>query len=144
MVSKGQVSIEFLIIVGIAMLMIIPLTLVYFKQSETLNTDIAGTQADKIASEIRDAADEVYYLGPPSKKTITVYMPQEVTAISFYESSIIFNLSTASGHTELVKWSAANFSASSSLEATHGIRHITVEAVNVDAFGQTAVLLSDS
>jgi len=141
---RGQVSIEFLIIIGIAMLMTIPLTIIYFKQSQTLNADIAGTQADKIASEIRDAADEVYYLGPPSKKTIIVFMPKNVEAITLYETSIIFNVTTDSGDFELVKWSAANFSAASSLEAKSGIRKITAEAINSDAFGNVAVLLTDS
>ena len=56
-------------VVGFAFLMTIPLIIIFYQQSETLDTEITASQIDKVASEIRDAADEVYYLGAPSKKT---------------------------------------------------------------------------
>ena len=126
--AKAQVSIEFLLIVGFAMLMTIPLTLIFFKQSEALSNDISATQADRVASELRDAADEVYYMGAPSKKTLTVYLPREVDAITLIDNNIIFNVTGSGTRSEIVKWSAANFSSLSGLNATPGLKRITVEA----------------
>jgi uncharacterized protein (UPF0333 family) len=129
---KGQVSIEFLIIVGFAMLISIPLIYIFYIQSESVNSEITSAQVDKIASEVRDAADEVYYLGSPSKKTVTVYMPDSVKSITLIGTTIIFNVSTSQGRYEVVKWSVANFSSSSQIEAKSGIRHISVEAQAYD------------
>ena len=136
--GKGQVSLEFMLIVGFAMLLSIPLIYIFFKQSESLSSEISGTQVDKIASEIRDAADEVYYLGAPSRKTITVYLPREIEAISIYGNSIVFNVSSQGSRYEVVKWSAANFSSLSSITPNPGIRKITVEA------GAYEVLVTES
>jgi uncharacterized protein (UPF0333 family) len=126
--SGAQVSIEFLLIFGFALLLSLPLVFIFFKQGESVNSEITNSQVDRIASEVRDAADEVYYLGKPSRKTITVNMPGSVDAVTFAGNAIIFNVTTQMGRYEVVKWSAANFSASSTIAAKSGIRHIVVEA----------------
>ncbi|MBW2990350.1 hypothetical protein KY348_01455 [Candidatus Woesearchaeota archaeon] len=123
---KSQISIEFLIVVGIAFLMTIPLILIFYQQSSTLNTDITSSQVEKVASEIRDAADEVYYLGPPSKKTISIYMPEDVQSVSINNNKIIFLVDSPIGDYQVVKWTVANLSGTM---ASHtGIHHVTVEA----------------
>nr|MCK4930328.1 hypothetical protein [Nanoarchaeota archaeon] len=126
--SKAQVSMEFLIIIGLAFLMTIPLIIVFYQQSETLNTDITTSQIDKVANKIRDASDEVYYLGSPSKKTVTVFMPEGVQSISISGNKIIFIIDSPSGDYELVKWSAANLSGS--IQTYKGIHYVSVESHN--------------
>ncbi len=126
--SKAQVSMEFLVIIGLAFLMTIPLIIVFYQQSETLNTDITTSQIDKVANKIRDASDEVYYLGSPSKKTVTVFMPEGVQSISISGNKIIFIIDSPSGDYELVKWSAANLSGS--IQTYKGIHHVSVESHN--------------
>lgn len=125
---KGQSSLEFLMIMGVAMMMILPLIVVFFQQSENLNTEITGSQADKVASEIRDAADEVFYLGTMSKKTISVYMPDNVVLAELSENRIVLTIDSSGGDYEVVKWAAANFSSSSSLKNHPGIHVISLEA----------------
>lgn len=137
--SKAQSSLEFLMIMGVAMMMILPLVAVFFQQSENLNTEITESQADKVASEIRDAADEVFYLGAPSKKTISVYMPDNVVLASIADNRIILTIDAASGDYELVKWCAANFTATSTLDDHPGIHVISVEA-----YPGGEVMLSDN
>jgi len=106
--SQGQVSMEFLMIVGMALLMTFPLIIIFFQQQENLRTEIGASQLDKVASEIRDAADEVYYLGAPSKKTVTVYMPEGVKDINISASRIKFLVESPGTDYELVKWSVTN------------------------------------
>jgi len=124
--SKAQVSLEFLLVVGFTFLMSIPLIILFYQQSETFNTEIGASQVNKVASEIRDAADEVYYLGSPSKRTVTIYMPEGVQNISISGNNIIFSVDSPSGVYELVKWSAANLTGS--IQNYKGIHHISVEA----------------
>ena len=123
---KAQVSMEFLMVVGLALMMTLPLIVLFYQQSENLNTGILDSQIDKVASEIRDAADEVYYLGYPSKKTVTIYVPEGVNSISIYNTSIMFLVESANGDYEVVKWSVANLTGV--LQTYPGIHHVVVEA----------------
>ena len=127
---------EFLLVMGFAFLMTIPLLVIFYQQSETLDTDITASQVDKVASEIRDAADEVYYLGTPSKKTLTLYMPDGIQNVSLRNNSMIFLVDSAGGDFELVKWTVANLTGS--IDARRGIHRISVEAFD------TFVSISDS
>lgn len=124
--NKAQVSLEFLMVMGFAFLMIIPLTIIFYQQSATIDQEITAGQVDKVASEIRDAADEVFYLGAPSKKTVTVYLSEGVQSISISGSRIVFTVSSPGGDYEVVKWSAGNVSGS--IQAHKGIHVVTVEA----------------
>lgn len=126
--SKAQVSMEFLLVVGFAFLMTVPLIIIFYQQSETLSTEISASQINKVAGEIRDAADEVYYLGSPSKKTVTVYMPEGVQSISIGGNKIVFTVESPSGDYELVKWSAANLTGS--IQTYNGIHYVSVESHN--------------
>lgn len=108
---KAQVSMEFLLVVGFAFLMTIPLIVIFYQQSQSINTEVSASQIDKVASEVRDAADEVYYLGSPSKKTISIFMPEGVNGVSFVNNtdgaSINFNVNSPDGDYEVVKWVAS-------------------------------------
>jgi hypothetical protein len=131
---KAQVSVEFLFIMGFALMLSLPLMYVFFKQTETMSADISGSQIDKVASEIRDAADEVYYLGPPSKKPLLVYLPQEVKGVTFSGNSIIFRVESPNGDYDIVKWTAVNFSVDSSITASSGLKRIFAQANTYDVF----------
>lgn len=113
-------------VVGLAMMMTLPLIVLFYQQTENLNTGIIDSQVDKVASEIRDAADEVYYLGHPSKKTVTVFFPEGINSILIYNTSIVFLVESVNGDYEVVKWSVANLSGT--LQTYPGIHHVVVEA----------------
>lgn len=113
-------------VVGFAFLMTIPLIVIFYQQSETLNTDITASQVDKVASEIRDAADEVYYLGIPSKKTVNVYIPKSVQNITIGNRNIVFVVDSPDGDFEIVKWTAGNLTGTMKVFA--GIHRVVVEA----------------
>jgi len=118
---------EFLIVVGFAFLMTIPLIALFYRQSENINSEVTSSQMDKVASEIRDAADEVYYLGSPSKKTITVFIPENLKCINMTGSSIIFRVASPGGDYDLVKWTAANLTTSTFCNLK-GIHYVSTEA----------------
>ncbi|MBN2458665.1 hypothetical protein JXB28_00110 [Candidatus Woesearchaeota archaeon] len=124
--SKAQVSMEFLMIIGIALMMTFPLIIIFFQQQENVQTEIGASQIDKVASEIRDAADEVYYLGAPSKKTVTVYMPEGVKSISITSNKMVFEVEAPGNDYELVKWSVANLTGA--LQDYSGVHHVSVQS----------------
>jgi uncharacterized protein (UPF0333 family) len=121
---RGQVSIEYLMIVGFAFLMLIPLILVYYQSQADFTERITSAQADKIANEVVSAADEVFYLGPPSKKTFSIYMPGDVTSIEIANSYVLVNTRELQG---APRYSVANLSGT--LSAYEGVHIIKVTAV---------------
>ncbi|MFH1072890.1 MAG: hypothetical protein V1743_05670 [Nanoarchaeota archaeon] len=88
--TKGQISMEYLLIVGFTFLMLVPLIVIFFTSSNDLEESITQNQADKIASQVIDSADEVFFLGPPAKKTIKAFFPDDVTNVEFGENYLKF------------------------------------------------------
>lgn len=119
-------SIEFLIIMGFAFLLIIPVMLLFLTEAQDLNEDITAVQVQKLASELIDAVDNVYYLGEPTKKTINIYIPKYVEGASFVSNRIIFNVSTGTAEYAVTKFAATNVTGS--LNTNPGIHSIEISA----------------
>lgn len=79
--KKSQASLEYLMIVGAGILMIIGSLYVYNHYSLTAQEKLTENQVNQIANNLVDAAEEVYYLGHPSQKTIEFLMPLNVEKI---------------------------------------------------------------
>jgi uncharacterized protein (UPF0333 family) len=143
---KAQVSMEFLLVVGFAFLMTVPLIVIFYQQSQSINTEVSATQIDKVGSEVRDAADEVYYLGSPSKKSISIFMPEGVKGVSFINNddgaSINFNVSSPSGNYEVVKWVASK-TLSGNIGNFEGIHCIVTQACKT-ILGESYIAIIDN
>ncbi len=126
---KGQVSLEYLLITGFAFLFIAPLIAVFYSQSQSLNEDVQKSQAERVASAITEAANQVYYLGEPSKKSLLVYMPQGVESVTINQNYVSFKLSSLAGSYEVVKWSDANLTGSIATFA--GLHKVEVKATSL-------------
>jgi hypothetical protein len=92
--SKSQVSIEYLAIFSIALFMTMPLLVIYFTQTENVQTDIAAAEIEKASSKVIDAAEAVYYMGEPAQKTITVRFPKSVYKVTVAGHNLTFNVSS--------------------------------------------------
>jgi uncharacterized protein (UPF0333 family) len=96
-VRLAQVSMEYLLIVGFAFLLLVPLIIIFYTSQQDLNEKITSSQGDKIANEIVAAADSVYFQGPPTKKTFRVYMPDDVKEVIIDETYVQVNMKTMDG-----------------------------------------------
>jgi hypothetical protein len=121
--------------------MTVPLIIIFYQQSQNINTEVTSSQLDKVASEVRDAADEVYYLGSPSKKTISVFMPENVKEISITNNRIMFIIDSPDGDYELVKWTASILTGS--LKTYSGVHHVSAESYFNFTLNSTCVRISD-
>jgi hypothetical protein len=124
MKKRGQVSIEFVITVGFALLMIIPITIIAYEHISETYYDVNNNQAGLIARKITDNANSVYYLGYPSSVTMKVYMPENIQSINVSGREVIFNLEKG---TEVV--SAANVNLSGKISPSSGLRYIRISAL---------------
>ena len=70
--DDGQVAIEYLVMVGIVLALIVPLSLFVWQQSET---ETRVRQGELAANAIAAAADNLWAQGPGAKTTLTLYFP---------------------------------------------------------------------
>lgn len=125
---RGQVSIEYVMIIGISLLIIAPLLVISITTSRDYESDLNRAQIQRIAYDLAALADEVSYEGPPARRTATVYFPEGLTSVTTNGRFLIMNLSddtviASSGSTDLT-WNL-------SVEA-QGRRRIAVVARETD------------
>ena len=86
---KAQASIEYLMIVGVLLLIVIP---IFYYSSNRVNANIKLEQVDDAVKNLVNAANDVYSLGPGAKKYITITVPDGIKNITIDGKDIIFNL----------------------------------------------------
>ena len=123
---NAQVSMEYVIIVGFILVIMIPLILIFYEHTSSTNDQIITSQVDMIAKKVVDSAESVYYLGEPSKTRIKVYMPENVEQVTIYDKEIVFKVKTGSGLTDISQISSVNISGD--ILITPGIRYINIES----------------
>lgn len=123
---KSQVSVEYMLILGFATLMVLPLLLIYYTYISDTSDSVATSQALQIARNLVDSSESVYYLGKPSQTTLKVNFPDRIHSTNASGREIVFKIKTKSGVTDIVQVSSVNISGS--LPITQGIHVITVKA----------------
>jgi len=123
---KSQVSVEYMMVMGFAALMTVPLLLIYYAYSSDTNDSVAASQALQISRKIIDSAESVYYLGKPSQTTLKLNFPDRIESVSLANRELTFKIKTKEGITDIVQVSSVNMSGS--LPATQGIHVITIKA----------------
>ena len=123
---KSQVSVEYMLIMGFATLMIIPLLLIYYTYSSESGDTVATSQALQIARKIADSSESVYYLGKPSQTTLKLNFPERVYSTNLSNKEVVFKIKTKRGVTDIVQVSSVNISGT--LPTTQGIHIITLKA----------------
>jgi len=102
------------------------LVAVQFEQGEEKNTLVVSSQADRIAMTIVDSAEEVYYLGEPAMTTIKIFMPTNVFNVTIFSNYVLFRITTASGISDIVRYSSVNITGN--ISNSQGIKHIKIQA----------------
>lgn len=80
---QGQISIEYLIIIGVVLLLIVipsAIFLTSFTQS-TVTRTVNQDQIDRLGEGLVDSAEHVYYLGVYSERQTTLPISQSVSSI---------------------------------------------------------------
>lgn len=108
---RGQISIEYVMIVGFSLLIIIPAILAAIGTTQLHESRITESQLEQIAFTIVTTADEIAFEGPPAKRTIRVYFPKGLENVTVSERTIIFTYQSGPGTRDVVLSSAyANLS----------------------------------
>ncbi len=123
---RSQVSVEYMLVMGFAALLTIPLLLIYHTYSADSIDSVATSQALQIARKIIDASESVYYLGKPSQTTLKLNFPDGIHSTNVSGKEVVFKIKTQAGVTEIVQVSPVNMSGTLPISA--GIHVVTVKA----------------
>lgn len=124
--KSAQASFEYLMIIGIIAVIMVPLLIVYSTHIQGSTDEVETAQIMQLARHIVDASDSVYFLGEPSQTQIKAQIPKNVVASTVTGREIIFKISSAGKSSDVVQISSANLSGS--LPSSQGIYTITLKA----------------
>jgi len=128
--NKGQISFEYLVLMGFVTLVISTLLGISLFYTNGIQDQLRITQATKFANKIVSTAEYVFYAGEPSKATITVYLPENVEEIEIAENSLILTILTSSGDNVVQFPSEVNITENPTAEivAAKGLKKIEIVA----------------
>ena len=76
--DRAQASVEFLMVLGLGMVILLPATLLFYQYSQNSNEELKFGQITRLGNDIANQAEKVYYYSDPSKIEIEGIMPSDV------------------------------------------------------------------
>lgn len=126
--GRGQSALEYLIIVSLVMVFLIPIWAHVTGTQRDTSTELSLTYAKNTANQIADAADLVYSQGPPAKIRINVYIPYGIENATIINNAINFQVWSDPGITDIFAFSTAQLNGT--LPTRQGYYWIDVEATD--------------
>ncbi len=80
--DRGQASVEFLMVIGVGMLLLLPATILFLQYSQSSSDDLKFGQLVRMGNEMVNNAERVYYYSDPSKIEIDVVMPPDMVNLT--------------------------------------------------------------
>jgi len=126
MLKRGQISFEYLVIVGfvtVLALVLLGISTFYSNQTRTL---VNTNQLDQVARQVVDTAETVYFYGAPSKATIKAQMPRGIKAIIIESNEVVFTVSVSGKESNITYGS--DIPLGGEISISPGLRNIVIEA----------------
>ncbi len=139
--ASGQVSMEYLFIIALTFIILIPTTYLFYNYSKGSSQEIADAQITKLGRSIIDASETIFYSGEGSRTVIELNMPATVFNVLIIDGKeLVFNTTTTLGVTEIVFFSNVNLTTlGSNCKANvcripqlsqQGLQKLKIEAIN--------------
>ena len=103
---------EYLIIFSVAFMMTLPLLIIYAKQTGNVQADVTQSQMYTVSNRIRDYAEQVYYMGEPSERTLIIDFPRGINSVTLNGTTITFHITTTNLNYDVVEETSANLTGS--------------------------------
>ncbi len=94
---KAQIAVEYLIIVGVALMILLPLSLYLHQTLMGYRDDTKISKAWNSVKKLGQNADWVHSQGPPAKIRIEIYIPDDVVDVSIANKMILYRIRTSAG-----------------------------------------------
>ncbi len=123
--KKGQVATEYLLLIGVAFFVVIP---IFYYALTNSSESIRMNEASNFVETIARTANVVYALGPGSQDYIEVTMPGGVESVSFERNEIILKIKIFGDVSDVFAESKANLTGT--LLVSDGVRHVYIRALD--------------
>ncbi|MDY6766379.1 MAG: hypothetical protein SVW77_03350 [Candidatus Nanohaloarchaea archaeon] len=122
----GQVALEYLVIISIALLLSSPLIVQAQESSQSLQDSYQNGLAKNALNNIEEAAALVNAQGPPAKVTFSIRLPDRIIATNVSGSQIMIRREVGAGSTTFRN--TMSFTVNGSLPTTGGVHTMVAEA----------------
>ena len=102
---RGQVSVEYLVLVGVAIGVLVPAVLFFYKYSQTTEASSSATQINEVGLQMVSVVKSTYALGRNARQTLEFTMPENVNRVYVDNMELVFVYETAFGESEAVFFS---------------------------------------
>ena len=126
--NRGQVGLEYMMIFGFAILVIVPFVFYFFFYTGGPQQETDANQALLVARRIVDTAEVTYSLGDGARNTVRVYLPSSVTNSNVSNSLVIFQMNVKGGTNNVIYPSQVNISGR--LPNSSGVYYIHMETMD--------------
>lgn len=121
--KRGQVSTEYLMIVGIVLLLLIP---IFYISAQKVNNEVKVNQANDAVTSLARAVNVVYSLGPGTRRFIEITIPGAVESTEANGNLIQIKLHVFGGTSDVYALTITNVSGY--IPSEKGTYHIPLEA----------------
>lgn len=125
---KVQAALEYLILVSMVLLFIVPIWAYTYSMEKYAKSDLSLTYAKNDVQKIVSAADLVYSQGPPAKVEIVVYIPPQVYNVTVVQNFVNFKMYYDSNLVDIMGESKAQLNGS--VPGIEGTYTLSIEAIN--------------
>lgn len=126
--KEAQISVEYMVIIGFATIITIPLIIIYYTFTQQSNEEITSSQISQIVKKIVDAAESVYYIGEPSQTTLRVNIPDGIVLANLSSGKeVVFRVRSGAGEADIVQTTSVNITGN--LPTRQGNYLVTVKAM---------------
>ena len=132
MQKRGQISVEYLIVVGFVTFLVISVLAIAVYYSTGIQDRIKVSQMEGYATKLVSNAESVFFLGEPSRITINVYLPRGVQSVSIISQSLVITMETDSGAITRVFESDVPISAPGGLTNNEGLKKLQLQATSTE------------
>ena len=148
--AKGQVSLEYLLIVALTFAIIIPTTYLFYSYSKESSQEIIDAQITKLGRSITDSSETIFYSGIGSKTTLDLNIPNSINNVLIIDGrELVFNVTTSFGISEIVFFSSVNLTTDGSNcninvcsipdLSGEGLKQVRIESVSKDSVSITTI-----
>ena len=124
----GQAALEYLIVVGMALLLLAPIIGVGQTAIDGLKKDSNMLIARQTMNKITEASELVFAQGPPASVTITAQIPSNINEIIFMNKIIIMKLNQYERESDII--SMVNFNVTDFIPNNSGTYKLNIRAID--------------
>ena len=104
--ARGQMSVEVLVLVGMALFLLLPVLLYAYGRANISGEDLSVQKAEFAAHRLASLADSVGYLGGAAAVIDEIEIPPYVKSVSVDGRDIIIEMDSSGGKKQIVAGSA--------------------------------------